>query len=83
MLERYGADINAVNTESCGLAEKAIGLAEEGNEAMVTFLFNRGFIPLDFKMIEQQQQEQEHTMGEVQAAGSTTADAAEPNMDEN
>lgn len=56
MLERHGADINATNNDNGGLAEKAVGLAEEGNEAMVTFLFNRGFIPMDFRMIEQTQQ---------------------------
>ena len=69
MLERHGADINATNNEGGGLAEKAVGLAEEGNEAMVTFLFNRGFIPLDFRMIEQQQQQEQEQQGHGQEQG--------------
>jgi len=52
LLERNGADINLKNNEDAGLAEKAVGFAEEGNEDMVTFLFNRGFIPVDFKFSE-------------------------------
>ena len=59
ILERHGGDIHAKNTEGEGLAEKAVALAEEENEAMVTFLFNRGFIPVDFRMTVQEQQDEE------------------------
>ncbi len=58
MLERHGADIHATNAEGEGLAEKAVGLAEEENEAMVTFLFNRGFIPVDFRVQNQEEGEE-------------------------
>lgn len=61
LLERAGANINARNNEGEGLAEKAVALAEEENEAMVTFLFNRGFIPVDFRMSAQKAEEQEES----------------------
>tara|TARA_B110000090_G_scaffold140016_1_gene153929 strand:- start:978 stop:1448 length:471 start_codon:yes stop_codon:yes gene_type:complete len=53
LLERNGADINAKNSEGFGLAERAVALAEEENEDMVTFLFNRGFLPVDFKVVQE------------------------------
>jgi len=59
ILERHGGDIHAKNNEGEGLAEKAVALAEDENEAMVTFLFNRGFIPVDFRMTAQDDDEDE------------------------
>jgi len=74
-LERHGGDIHAKNTEGEGLAEKAVALAEDENEAMVTFLFNRGFIPVDFRLTAQDEQEQEE--------GGNHDDEGEGEADEN
>ena len=65
LLERHGADINAKNNDGGGFPEKAVELADEGNEDMVTFLFNRGLIPVNFRMMVQENEEQELAEGQI------------------
>lgn len=48
LLEANGADLLAKNNENLGWNEKAIELAEEGNNNMVSYLFNRELIPINF-----------------------------------
>ncbi len=82
LLERYGADINARNAEGEGLAEKAAQLAEEENEAMVTFLFNRGFIPIDFRMTEQDPDEDNEEGAELGGADAVIDVDEQPEEEE-
>lgn len=77
-LERHGGDIHAKNSDGEGLAEKAVALAEEENEAMVTFLFNRGFIPVDFRMTAQEEQDEEEGVNnDDQEGGEANGDGAQ------
>ena len=50
VLETNGANLNVKNNNNEGFLEKATELAQEENTEMVTYLFNRDLIPINFAM---------------------------------
>ena len=48
VLETNGANLNVKNNSNEGFLEKATELAQEENTEMVTYLFNRDLIPVNF-----------------------------------
>ena len=48
VLETNGANLNVKNNSNEGFLEKATELAQEDNTEMVTYLFNRDLIPVNF-----------------------------------